>query len=248
MLSPNPYPAVSVVIPTLEEEKEIISSLSQFTPELRRRFNLEVVVSDGGSRDKTREIAGTYADVLVCPDDPEVQTIARGRNRGARAAHGDVLMFFNADVRLENPEAFIQTMLDVMADDSISAATCNVLVNPEEETIADKIFHSGFNLYCRFLNVIGMGMGRGECHVVRRAVFDQVGGYNERIVAGEDYELFLRLRHTGGVAFIPSLTVYESPRRYRAFGYTRIAFLWFLNGLAVFLFRRSLSKSWIPVR
>lgn len=248
MLCPDEKPAVSVIIPTLEEEKGIISLLSQFTPELRKKFKLEVIVSDGGSRDQTGEIARKYADVFVCPGYPEIQTIALGRNRGANASRGDVLMFFNADVRLDQPEVFIRTMLDVIDDDSIAAATCNVLVNPEEETAADKLFHSGFNYYCRLLNFIGMGMGRGECHVLRRTLFERVGGYNEHIAAGEDYELFLRLGKHGSIAFVPSLTVFESPRRYRAFGYVRIAFLWFLNGLSVLFFRRSLSKSWIPIR
>ena len=245
---PPKNPAISIIIPTLEEEKEIVSSLSQFTPELRKKFGLEIIVSDGGSKDRTCEIAREHADIVISPEQPEVQTIATGRNRGAKAARGEVLMFFNADVRLNRPETFIQTMLDVLATGSVAAATCNVLVNPEEETTADRIFHAGFNRYCRFLNFAGMGMGRGECHVVPRAVFDRAGGYNEQIVAGEDYELFLRLRRQGSIAFVSSLTVFESPRRFRAFGYTRIALLWFLNGVSVFLFRRSLSKSWIPIR
>ena len=215
---------------------------------IRKKFRIEIIVSDGGSKDRTREIAREQADIVISPDRPEVQTIAAGRNRGAKAARGDILMFFNADVRLKQPETFIETMIDILGTDSVVAATCNVTVNPEEENSADRIFHAGFNMYCRFLNFAGMGMGRGECHVVRRAVFKRAGGYNEQIVAGEDYELFLRLRRHGSIAFVSSLTVFESPRRYRAFGYPRIALLWFLNGVSVFLFRRSLSKSWIPVR
>jgi hypothetical protein len=157
-------------------------------------------------------------------------------------------MFFNADVRLIDPAGFFAVMAKAIAADGVVAATCNVKVHPDEEMASDKIFHGGFNMYCRFLNAVGLGMGRGECHVVRREAFEAVGGYNEAIAAGEDFELFLRLRKIGAIAFVSELTVTESPRRYRAFGYVRIALLWFLNAVAVFITGRSLSKAWIPVR
>jgi glycosyltransferase involved in cell wall biosynthesis len=207
-----------------------------------------VIVSDGGSKDRTVEIAHRHEARIVHARAGEVQTIASGRNLGASAARGNILIFFNADVRLTDPAGFFDRMLKAIARDGVVAATCNVKVHPEEETAGDRMFHAGFNSYCRFLNAVGMGMGRGECHVVRKNAFDAVGGYNESIAAGEDFELFLRLRKKGTIAFVRELTVTESPRRYRAFGYVRIAFLWFANALAVFLIGRSLSKAWIPVR
>lgn len=245
---PEFIPSVSVIIPSLEEEKEIVNILSQFTPELKRKFSLEVIVSDGGSKDQTLAIARRYADLTIHPAREAGQTIAEGRNLGAEAARGEIFMFLNADVRLKNPDLFFSTALAAFSSEGIVAATCNVLVNPQEETTGDAIFHTCFNFYCRLLNAIGVGMGRGECHIVRRGVFREVGGYNNSIPAGEDFELFLRLRRRGSIAFLSSLTVFESPRRYRAFGYTRISLLWFLNSISVMLFKRSLSKSWIPVR
>ena len=139
-------------------------------------------------------------------------------------------------------------MTRALDEEGVVAATCNVRVNPEEEILADRLFHVVFNCYCRFLNAIGLGMGRGECQVVRKSVFDQAGGYNESIPAGEDFEFFMRLRHIGKISFISACTVFESPRRYRSYGYTRTALLWFVNGLSVVLFRRSLSRRWTPVR
>ena len=50
------------------------------------------------------------------------------------------------------------------------------------------------------------------------------------------------------IAFVRSLIVYESPRRYRRYGYMRITLLWLLNGLGVLLFKRSLVHEWKPVR
>jgi glycosyltransferase involved in cell wall biosynthesis len=213
---------------------------------LREGAGVEIILSDGGSTDCTRDLARPHVDVVVEADGP--QNIAAGRNRGARCARGDILVFLNADVRLGEPERFFRVMDGVMEDPRTVAATCNVLVNPEEERVSDRWFHHLFNLYCRLLNAAGMGMGRGECHVVRRSAFEAAGGYREEITAGEDYELFLRLRRTGAVRFVRTLTVFESPRRYRVYGYLRIASLWFLNGVSVLVRGRSMSKTWIPVR
>jgi len=240
------HPLISVIIPTFEEEKCVESILSQFPVSFRKHCDVELIISDGGSSDQTVLLARTRADVVL--ESATIQTIAMGRNAGARAATGDILMFFNADVRLDNPERLIETMLATFKDMSVVAATCNVMVNPEEETLSDKLFHGWFNRYCRFLNSIGVGMGRGECHVVRKTVFNQAGGYNEAIVAGEDFELFLRLRRFGKIAFVQSLTVFESPRRYRAYGYSRTGLLWFVNAVWVLLFKRSLSRRWTPIR
>ena len=241
-------PDVSIIIPALQEEKEIENLLAQFTHELKCAHRCEVIVSDGGSKDRTVEIANRHEARIVHAVAGSVQTIASGRNLGARAARGNIFIFFNADVRLSDPAGFFERMLEAIARDGVVAATCNVKVHPEEETAGDRTFHATFNAYCRFLNTIGLGMGRGECHVVRKDAFNAVGGYNEAIAAGEDFELFLRLRKKGSIAFVRELTVTESPRRYRAFGYVRIALLWFLNALAVFITGRSLSKAWIPVR
>jgi GT2 family glycosyltransferase len=123
-----------------------------------------------------------------------------------------------------------------------------VNIYPEESTTTDWAFHNFFNGYFWLLNVLGMAMGRGECHVMRREMFEAAGGYDESIPAGEDYEFFLRLRRHGRIAFVRSLTVFESPRRFRKYGYLRISLLWFLNALSVFLFRRSISEEWKPVR
>ena len=52
---------VSVVIPTLNEEKLLPRMLGQFTPELAARYGIEIVVSDGGSIDRT------LTSVYTCP-------------------------------------------------------------------------------------------------------------------------------------------------------------------------------------
>ncbi len=239
---------LSIIIPTLQEEALICRTLSQFTAPIRDRYGIECIVSDGGSSDRTVTLARPFADCVIEAKSGERQTISSGRNAGAEAARGELLIFFNADVLIEDIDRFFSVVTAAFQDPGLLAATCNVNIYPAEATTADWIFHNCFNGYFWFLNIAGMGMGRGECHIVRRDVFRRIGGYNESIAAGEDYELFLRLRREGRIKFFRELTVFESPRRFRKDGYLRISLLWFMNAVSVLLFDRSLVDEWKPVR
>ena len=242
---------VSVIIPTLDEEKRIGDLLATFTPARRARFGLEIVVSDGGSTDGTIEIAERLADRVVVHPGPERQTIAAGRNAGAAAATGETLLFFNADVRF--PDDVDGFLTDVIAAAQAGAATCRVGVHPSEATLADRLVLGTCNVVFCGLNLVGGGMGRGACHAVRRDVFEAVGGYNEAYAAGEDFDLFhriARLRRRGGprIRFLWHWTLWEDPRRYRKTGYVRTMWTWFRNAVSVAFLGRSHSDEWEPVR
>jgi glycosyltransferase involved in cell wall biosynthesis len=241
-------PNISIIIPTLKEAKALPQTLDQFTEIIRQTYNLEVIVSDGGSTDGTVGIARSKADIVVEHTGPDRQNIPQGRNRGADAASGGILIFLNADVLIEEPDKFFSTVSRVMHDDRVAAATCNVNIYPEEEKLSDWLFHNFFNGYFWILNLFGMGMGRGECHIIRADLFRALQGYDEKLAAGEDYELFMRLHRRGKIVFLRTLTVFESPRRFRKYGYLWISVLWFLNALSVLIMRRSMVNEWKPIR
>jgi len=179
----NTSPRFSVIIPTLQEEGLISATLDQFTDQVRRRYCIEVVVSDGGSTDRTIALAQPRADVVIerLPNAPE--NISIGRNHGAHSARGEILVFLNADVRLDDVGKFFNYILTTIQNNHVVAMTCNVMIYPPEERSIDRIFHKLFNNYFYLLNVFGIGMGRGECHIMRREVFERVGGYNEVLAA-----------------------------------------------------------------
>lgn len=222
--------------------------LRQFTPDLMRRYHAELIVSDGGSTDQTLAIARSYAQQVIENPGKIKQTISIGRNIGAEHAHGDVLVFLNADTLIKDIEKFFQAIIEKLPPEPIVALTCSVEVYPEEQRTIDVMFHGFYNWFFFMMNQVGMGMGRGECHIIKRQVFEKVKGYANRIAAGEDYDMFRRLEKLGKVRFLKEVVVYESPRRYRRYGYAFVTASWFLNFLAVFFLRRSILSEWKPVR
>ncbi len=240
--------SISIVVPTFNEEKLLRAMLSQFTPPLRERYALEVIVSDGGSTDHTLAIAHEGAERVVENTNGTRQTISLGRNLGAAEARGATLIFLNADTRLHEPEEFFRRITAGIADHGVVAVTCSVDVFPEERRRSDAVFHGFFNWLFYMMNRVGLAMGRGECHVIRTAAFRRIGGYATEIAAGEDYDLFRRLARLGKIEFLRDLIVYESPRRFRKIGYGRVMASWFVNWFFVHMLHRSVSDEWTAVR
>ncbi len=239
----------SVIIPTLNEEKLLPKLLEQLSrKKLREEFNYEIIVSDGGSKDNTIEFAKKYADIVVEHKEERRQSIPEGRNKGAEAATGDILIFINGDVTIEDVEKLFILIRDKFFSDNALAMTCKVVVNPSEEKISDIIFLGFYNLYFHFLNIIGIGMGRGECQVIKKREFEKVGGYNNQLAAGEDFDLFKRIRRNGKIMFRRDVRIFESPRRYRKQGHWKILGTWLVNSLFVFFKNKSVSKVWEEVR
>lgn len=247
-MSLSATPKFSVIIPTLQEESVLARTLCQFSQDLKERYGIEVIVSDGGSSDATLQIAKKYADSIVEAEPNVRQTIALGRNRGAAVAKGSVLMFLDADVLIDGINHFFETLGSMVSKNEIVGMTCNVRVYQTEERTFDRLFHQFYNKYFYFLNIVGIGMGRGECQVIRKEAFEASGKYNERMAAGEDFDMFTRLKKMGRVYFAHSLTVRESPRRFRKFGYIYMSGLWFINALSIWLFRKPVVNQWKVVR
>jgi glycosyltransferase involved in cell wall biosynthesis len=219
----------SIIIPTLNEEKLLPGLLESLgKPSLKSRFDYEIIVSDGGSSDSTLEIAGRYCDKVLRYDKTETRSISACRSKGARSANGDNLLFLNADVRVDL-EKLLSTAQSKFATNGYVAMTCPIRCLPEQEKLSDRIFSLILNVYYDVSNLLGRGIARGECQLIRRNIYESVGGYKDELVTGEDFELFTRLRKRGRVLFLRGVTVYESPRRYRKWGYWRTVSAWILS-------------------
>lgn len=250
--SENEELLISVIIPTFQEEK-ILPHLSKiFTSDFKKKYNLEVIVSDGGSSDLTLDIARTFADIIVEHEYPWRQTIAEGRNNGAKVANGRVFVFINADSIPQNPDFFFNFIRrwgnEKGKYSKYKALATYVMSFPDETSLKDRIFYKLHNSYVKLLNLMGFGMGRGECQIIKREIFEIVDGYNPKIAAGEDFELYRRISKIAKIGFAEELKIFESPRRFRKYGYFKVVISWFLNSLSVLFCGKSIAKEWEAVR
>lgn len=177
---------ISVIIPTKDEEAflpRLLKSLRDQT-----RVPDEVIIADAGSTDDTCEIARSFGARVVEGGLPGV-----GRNKGAEAANGDTLLFFDADVRLVEPD-FIERSLEQMDDREWDIATCDV--EPLSDNHLDKVLHKAYNKYVR---VCGSRLphAAGFCIFVKSDLHERIGGFDERIKFCEDHDYARRAAKEG---------------------------------------------------
>lgn len=239
----------SIIIPTLNEEKLLPILLDQLDDiELKTKYKFEIIISDGGSSDGTQQIAMSKADKLIVHDKKTRQNISQGRNEGAKHADGEWLIFMNGDVSISNVNLFFNLLNSITQQNKYKGITFSVEITNNLSLLRDKIFLGFYNYYFHFLNIIGLGMGRGECLVLSKNTFNELNGFNENLAAGEDFDLFRRVRRLGKIYFSHNIKIYESPRRYRKYGHFRIMFTWLLNSIYALFRKKSHSREWEEVR
>lgn len=238
---------ISIIIPALNEEKIIAKTLTSL-----RKLTLphEIIVSDGGSKDKTAEIAREYADKVIVHTGEKRQTIAQGRNEGAKHAQGDFLVFFDADCSIPDMDAFFRIALsDFEKNLKLVALTASLRVLPDNETWADRFGYGILNTNVKILNnILHLGEAAGEFQMMRKSTFEKVGGFREDLVTREDADMFKRLSKLGRTMSDPRLTVYHTGRRPHKEGWPNVLWTWSVNTVWVFLFDKSVASKWEEIR
>ena len=225
---------ISVIIPTLNEEHYLPLLLEDLKKQSMRVK--EIIVVDAGSKDSTIKSAKAWgAKVLIS----KVKNAGIQRNLGARSAKGDWLLFIDADMRLPKRD-LLKHMLNINKD--------ALVVRPKTTLQTPSWAYLFFVAPANFIaTVIPSLSTRGGCMMVKRSAFSKVGGFNPALAVAEDIDLGRRLAKEGKTVILNEY-VYESDRRYKKWGYLKTAGLWWLNGIWMFLFKRSWTQFWTPVR
>ena len=244
-------PRLSIVIPTKNEAKYIGHTLTQLADYLEK-YQLEVIVSDANSSDGTAEIVQRFeaetGGRIRLVQNAGKQNIAIGRNFGARHAQGDILFHMDADVHIPQPDRFFPLVLARFEQTNLVATTVPIWVYAAESKLNDRLYHLLMNSTIRLSFTFGVYLAKGECQLVRRRVFEKIGGYNEQLIAGEDCNLFYRLHKEGRVAYLHRVCVHHSPRRFREYGYSRVSWIYLREGLSLIFRGKSYAEEWTPVR
>ncbi len=240
---------ISIVIPTLNEEKLIGETLSRLRSELS--IPNELIMSDGGSRDETVAIAKKFIDKVVVHDGAARQTIGAGRNAGAHVCNGDFLVFIDADCVIPDPDRFFARALrHFEKHKELVGLTVYLKVFPETATFGDKTIGWIMNSAVRARNNL---FGKGDCaggefQMVRTEAFRKINGYREELVTCEDRDLFRRLAKIGRTMSDPKLAVFHTGRRAHILGWPYLVGLFVVNTIFFKLRGRAFSKEWEPVR
>ncbi len=189
-----------MIIPTFNEAgivQNTIRAVAEQQPH-------EIIVADGGSRDRTLPLALEIPGV-------QAVTSMRGRanqmNTGARASTGDVLLFLHADTAL--PAKGVQIIDETMADTNIAGGRFRVSFDEEDYKYRLMAYYTRFRIFSY----------GDQAFFVRRSVFHAIHGFDPE-ASFEDVDFFRRLRKQGKVKILKS-NVTTSARRFRKNGFAR---------------------------
>ncbi len=211
---------LSVIIPTFNEEGTIGHTLDR----IRSGTAWEVIVVDGRSTDRTREIARAHGATVI--DSPP----GRGRQLavGASIATGDTLLFLHADTSL--PSGFDDYVFRALDQPGVCAGAFRLLIDGEGRS---------FRLIEKIVNFRSRAhqMPYGDQAIfVRASVYHEAGGFPDLPIM-EDYVLIRRLRRIGRIAMVPA-TVVTSARRWIKNGVWRTTLL---NQACIMAYRLGVS-------
>ena len=205
---------LSVIVPIYQEEKYISKCIDSMLSQDYPKDDLEIILVDGMSKDRTREIVAAYTakyPFIRMIDNPE-RIAPCAMNRGIKEAKGDVIMRLDAHVYYpKNYFSLLVEKLNELPGAENVGALCNTL--PVNDSITAQSIAA----------VLSSSFGMGNSHFrvgadkemevdtvpfgcFHRSIFDKVGLYDEELVRNQDDELNARIIKAGGkIYLIPQL-------------------------------------------
>ena len=214
-------PTISIVLPCRNEERYIGACLESILATSYPLDRIELLVVDGMSEDRTRDIvadfASRHAAIRLLENRRRITPAAL--NAGIRAATGEIIM--RMDAHVVYPVNYIPRLVEaLLSSDADNVGGVIVTLPADRSTMARAIavglshpFGVG-NAYFR----IGVGAPRWVDSVpfgcFRREVFDRIGLFDEDLIRNQDDEFNLRLIKYGGrILLLPDVVSYYFARR-----------------------------------
>ena len=177
---------ISIVVPAFNEEKLLqatLHSIRAATAALEARaWAVEIIVCDNNSTDRTAEIARSSGAVVVFEP---VNQISRARNTGAARATGDWLIFVDADSL--PGRALFEDVATAIAGGRCVAGGTTVAIETDRASVRMAVgIWNALSRICRW--------AAGSCIFCEAAAFREVDGFSARLYAGEEIDLFGRLK------------------------------------------------------
>jgi len=203
-------PYISFIIPAFNES-EYIGTTIKSIHQGKLSVEYEIIVIDHNSTDDTVVVAESQSAKVVKKIGG---TIASVRNYGVKKCSGHILVFLDSDVTLM--QEWFQNIEKAMKElkkhpKIITGSHCSV---PQDANWIERYW---FDSYVEEKNSTNLGSGH---MIVSREFFEEIGGFDESLSTGEDYELCMRaIRNGGKIISNPKLKVihHDFPKGLLAF-------------------------------
>ncbi|WP_405798785.1 glycosyltransferase family 2 protein [Streptomyces sp. NBC_01506] len=218
---PAQPPAVSVIMPVLDEERHLRNSV-QHILEQEYDGEMEVVIALGPSTDRTDEIAAELVRETADSARARVQTVPNPTGRTPAA--------LNAAIKASKHPVVVRVDGHGMLSPNYISTAVRLLEETGAQNVGGIMHAEGENDWEQAVAAAmtsKIGVGNAAFHtggtagpaetvylgVFRRAALEQQGGYNEEFIRAQDWELNFRIREAGGqIWFSPELRVQYRPR------------------------------------
>jgi len=214
--APASWPAISVIMPVLDEERHLADAVSQI---LAQDYpgEVELVIALGPSKDRTDQIAAGLTAA-----DPRVRTVPNPSGRTPSA--------LNAAIAATRYEIVVRVDGHGLLGPGYLRAAVRLLAQTGADNVGGVMHAEGQSVFERAVAVAmtsKLGVGNAKFHtggeagpaetvylgVFRRATLEKLGGYDEAFIRAQDWELNHRILESGGlVYFSPELRVTYRPR------------------------------------
>jgi len=233
-------PCMSVIVPTLNEEKHLKFLLSSLKDQSLKSF--EALIVDGGSKDKTSDIACQHnAEIVVLSGFDEFAS----RNVGAKIAKGDLLLFTCADVIFPNG---LLRKIEEKFEQKPELVALSGPGYPFDASFFGKIEYIVYNisryLFAKLPKPFKRFLTSTNFLVVRKDIFHRVGGFEVNEI-NADGLMGKKLLQMGEVAFFLDIYVCISARRMKKMGFLGFNkhYMYVLENLFFFLSKTSTMKN-----
>ncbi len=202
-------PFVSVIVPCFNEEKTIAALLTALYEQTWPRAQMEVIIADGMSQDRTREQIGLWRvqhpDMEVKIVDNPQRIIPAALNVALRAARGDIIV--RMDAHAQPAPDYVARCVQLLTDGRGDNVGGRWDIAPGADTWVAR------SIALAAAHPLGAGDARyrhsetpGAVDTVpfgafRRELVEKIGFFDESLLTNEDYEFNVRVRQAGGVVW-----------------------------------------------
>jgi len=241
---------LSFVVPAYNEEAYLPACLESILAQTQNMADVEIIVVNNASSDRTREVALRYAGVTVVDEIRKGLTFAR--QAGFAASTGNLIAHVDSDSRLT--PRWVEKVLATFEHQPALAALSGPVVyydlTPKQRVAVQAFYGIAWLTYVLNRYVLRVGsMVQGGNFVTGRWALDAIGGFDTAIsFYGEDTDIARRLNAVGEVRFTFALKMFSSARRLKKEGMLTMAGKYAINYFWTTFFKRPFSSEYVDVR